>query len=120
MSYLILERDDPGLHDVQREVADGLGDVVVLHPGEPVADVREQLAGDDEADVLVDDGLHEDLEAIHQLLLAKLHNLLQDRPVTVGKVLVRHASLRQLRQLAAELRHGGAHGGAGGGGDGAA
>jgi hypothetical protein len=36
------------------------------------ADLGEQLTRDDEADVLVDDGLDEGLQAVHEIVLAQL------------------------------------------------
>ena len=91
MAYLVFEGDNPGLDDLQGELGDGLGDGV-LHLDQVVGDeLAEELAGDDQGDVLVDDGLDEALEPVHELVLAQREDLLEDAAVAVGEIAVRNA-----------------------------
>ena len=103
-AHLIFEGDDAGLHNLQGIVAHGLGDAVLFHLAEVAANFREQHARDDQAHVLVDDGLDEALEAVHQVVLPQLEDGGEDGPVPVREVAVRHLPGRQLLQLRADGR----------------
>ena len=59
--YLVFKRDDPRLNDLQGVVRHGLGDGILLELGQVIADLREKLPGNDEAHVLIDDGLDKSL-----------------------------------------------------------
>ena len=88
VAHLIFKRNNSGLNNLEGVVRDRLGDGILLKLAEVSPNFREQLPGNDEAHILVDDGLDEGLEAVHQVVFAELKDPLQNRSVLVGEVAV--------------------------------
>ena len=84
---MVLERDDSRLDDIDGEVGHGLRDAV-LKLSECVSHLRQQLPGDDETDVLIDDGLNEDLESLNEFILAMSENVIEDSAILLSEVSV--------------------------------